>query len=1059
MSKKTPNRPGISFEEGAKVEAQDYLKKWYPSRIEKLDYEEGKMLVHFERWSHRYDEWISWDSSRVRALERPALRKEGLKDAEELIQESLSEMASSGLGQPGTTDSPAGVQTHRQELRGGEEVLARWTDCRYYPAKIEALNKEGTYRVQFYDGVVRSVKRIHIKSMPEDAKGQDWVALVKAAAASGRSRASSKPRTSANSSRSRDDDAQGGTEDEDTEKDTDEEEHGDRKAPNSNNVSASVSSSSSSSSGGSAGEETPSASDTLPSPGPAAGTHPIDAGGSSAPATYSSPSPSPSRRRRSQRLATTSEPNSDPGNPEPPSPQTGSAPLPDAEAALEREESGHHNYCAGPISAAQPTTGKSHLIDSPTANHTGEKSPPLSTGKEVTASKGTIKSPKSNKHSREPIISTLQRGGEGPCSPSAQEPSQFRCPLAGCGKSFRKAKLLDYHLKYFHSSPVSEVGSPDRVARTRAISTSLSPSSPLELHHSKRRRTVSSSSSLSPQTLLEQVSLRAPGKSSRKKRSSASMSSDSTELSQPSAPMQQPLLPGLEPLHHSLLRKALEPGFTKTDKKIKQEEKHQLLGRKKDRRERRDKDHFKVKLKKKKKKKKKSKQHCYSDYDDLSVAFLERSASPLHHRSGNAFAFLSSSSSSKHQVFPRAILSVDLSGENLSEGEYLEDSTTESLLHSGDDLDLELDGPPEDLSGSSQEIVRCICQMDEENGFMIQCEECMCWQHSVCMGLLEDSIPDQYICYVCRDPPGQRWSEKYRHDREWLLKGHMFGLSSLSENYSEQNSQRIVATHQLLADLYGLKHILHGLLLKMNILQDRHSPSLHLWARSWVNSDEHQPMGGLPDCLHFLDPVNHTIPLKSLQPVTQNSHSSPPPQTSPSSHSEPPTDTYITSEHSYQKPPSPAPGIDPPMVFSREQEDGPYIQSKAGPYSRDPPAMSASGDPARTSEDLFRMSVEHVTAGEPCRTPVEPSRTLEHGRTCVQWQLNLLTHIEDVQEQLANRMDFIEKELDVLESCLDLSGELEPPEPLARLPQLKLSIKQLLADLSKLQRISTLCSV
>lgn len=84
-------------------------------------------------------------------------------------------------------------------MKGGEEVLARWTDCRYYPAKIESINKEGkchfhvsrdtlsnksaraclkmsvftgTYTVQFYDGVIRCVKRIHIKSMPEDAKGQ-----------------------------------------------------------------------------------------------------------------------------------------------------------------------------------------------------------------------------------------------------------------------------------------------------------------------------------------------------------------------------------------------------------------------------------------------------------------------------------------------------------------------------------------------------------------------------------------------------------------------------------------------------------------------------------------------------------------------------------------------------------------------------------------------------------------------------------------------------------------------------------------------------------------------
>ncbi|KAG8133956.1 hypothetical protein E2320_011710 [Naja naja] len=117
------------------------------------------MLVHFERWSHRYDEWIYWDSNRLRPLERPSLRKEGLKDDEFI----------------------------------------------------------------FYDGVIRCLKRIHIKSMPEDAKGQarerqqiapelrlvtdnepreDWIALVKAAAvAAAKNKAGVKPRTSANSNK------------------------------------------------------------------------------------------------------------------------------------------------------------------------------------------------------------------------------------------------------------------------------------------------------------------------------------------------------------------------------------------------------------------------------------------------------------------------------------------------------------------------------------------------------------------------------------------------------------------------------------------------------------------------------------------------------------------------------------------------------------------------------------------------------------------------------------------------------------------------------------------
>lgn len=66
---------------------------------------------------------------------------------------------------------------------------------------------------------------------------------------------------------------------------------------------------------------------------------------------------------------------------------------------------------------------------------------------------------------------------------------------------------------------------------------------------------------------------------------------------------------------------------------------------------------------------------------------------------------------------------------------------------------------------------------------------------------------------------GQRWSAKYRHDKDWLYKGHMYGLSLLTENYSHQNAKKIVSTHQLLADVYSVKKVLHGLQLKMDILQ------------------------------------------------------------------------------------------------------------------------------------------------------------------------------------------------------------------------------------------------
>ncbi|KAI2594669.1 PHF20 isoform 4 [Pan troglodytes] len=80
MTKHPPNRRGISFEVGAQLEARDRLKNWYPAHIEDIDYEEGKVLIHFKRWNHRYDEWFCWDSPYLRPLEKIQLRKEGLHE-------------------------------------------------------------------------------------------------------------------------------------------------------------------------------------------------------------------------------------------------------------------------------------------------------------------------------------------------------------------------------------------------------------------------------------------------------------------------------------------------------------------------------------------------------------------------------------------------------------------------------------------------------------------------------------------------------------------------------------------------------------------------------------------------------------------------------------------------------------------------------------------------------------------------------------------------------------------------------------------------------------------
>ncbi|CAI5778984.1 Hypothetical predicted protein [Podarcis lilfordi] len=927
----------------------DYLQKWYPSRIEKIDYEEGKMLVHFERWSHRYDEWIYWDSNRLRPLERPSLRKEGLKDDDEFI-----------------------------DFQPGEEVLARWTDCRYYPAKIEAINKEGTFTVQFYDGVIRCLKRMHIKSMPEDAKGQarewqqiapelrlvtdndpheDWIALVKAAAvAAAKNKAGVKPRTSANSNK-------------------DKEERKWFKVPSKKeetSTSAIVQEVQKK-------EEQPTSSETL-------GFPLVDV------------------------------------------PKIAFA---QAENALAHKRK---NNLGNSFQAKRARLNKiTGLLASKAVSADGAEKKEGNKQAAPVLEQEISPKPQSQKKNEADISSSanIQKSALLPSTLSSGKARSKKCKQesgdsAGCIKSLK--------------SPIS----PELIQVEDLTLVSQLPSSVIN-------KTIPNVAHVS----LEKRGLCLPLDLSRNLDVSALLTAEAAFRSD--YPIKEKEDNQMVLCHSSKATTdgrvaPVASGMLKTERKTKLEDRcSSLLGKKKEkdkeRKEKKEKDH-KSKQKKKKKKKKKSKQHDYSDFDDSSLEYLDRCSSPFTRSSGSSLTLRSTTvEKNTSYQYPRAILSVDLSGENLSDMEFLDDSSTESLLLSGDEYNQDFDSTnfeeSQDEEDTLNEIVRCICEMDEENGFMIQCEECLCWQHSVCMGLLEDSIPEQYICYVCRDPPGQRWSAKYLYDKDWLNNGHMCGLSFLKENYSHLNAKKIVSTHHLLADVYGVTEILRGLQLKIGILKNKHHPDLHLWACTGVRKDPDQiTLGVERRVLAVPDTIN---------PPERTYHGQ--------NHREPPSlpqkmeETYITSEHSYQKPQS----------YSQD------CKMMADPISSDDDTSSFEDDQELPLEDkncLQYSSKEdgfshqrHLAEGNTVFVFNEKRGAEEHVDSHLQWQLNLLTHIENVQNEVASRMDLIEKEVDVLESWLDFTGELEPPDPLARLPQLKRRIKQLISDMGKVQQIATFCSV
>lgn len=58
----------IDFVPGALLEARDFANNWFLSKIVEVDVEGREVLVHFQNWSSRYDEWISMDSARLRPV-------------------------------------------------------------------------------------------------------------------------------------------------------------------------------------------------------------------------------------------------------------------------------------------------------------------------------------------------------------------------------------------------------------------------------------------------------------------------------------------------------------------------------------------------------------------------------------------------------------------------------------------------------------------------------------------------------------------------------------------------------------------------------------------------------------------------------------------------------------------------------------------------------------------------------------------------------------------------------------------------------------------------------
>ncbi|XP_046839129.1 PHD finger protein 20-like protein 1 isoform X2 [Xenia sp. Carnegie-2017] len=133
----SPNK--LEFVVGNRIEAMDYMSQWYVSKIAKVDLKKRKILIHFEGWNSRYDEWVSFDSKKIRPLPKEKMK-------------------------------PKMKGKELKEWKQGDAVSAKWSDGTFYPAKIVSVISKEFYEVEYDDGFQKLIHRGKIRDKERASK-------------------------------------------------------------------------------------------------------------------------------------------------------------------------------------------------------------------------------------------------------------------------------------------------------------------------------------------------------------------------------------------------------------------------------------------------------------------------------------------------------------------------------------------------------------------------------------------------------------------------------------------------------------------------------------------------------------------------------------------------------------------------------------------------------------------------------------------------------------------------------------------------------------------------
>ena len=112
--------------------------------------------------------------------------------------------------------------------------------------------------------------------------------------------------------------------------------------------------------------------------------------------------------------------------------------------------------------------------------------------------------------------------------------------------------------------------------------------------------------------------------------------------------------------------------------------------------------------------------------------------------------------------------------------------------------------PPAHYLGEDNGIIRCICDVAEDDGFTIQCEGCFAWEHGQCFGY-EDaaSAPDVFFCELCSPRPVDRAAARARQQFSRMRSNHSRATSESKGPKGKTKRQRSTSLMEMDNGVYG----------------------------------------------------------------------------------------------------------------------------------------------------------------------------------------------------------------------------------------------------------------